>query len=331
MPRVALALCTLPIAVAATACGAITPAGPDGAGPDAAAPGDPGHVVFGDGAAVYRIAARPGATPEDVSALVGAGGGAPERRLNLSPAGRTYVFETGDLGCATGTCVAVAPVDDPAAAALVAPGGAPLDAAESRSAVADDGALVVFAAGGGPHDRDLFATRRQAGAWSAPALLTAASPHAWNDTPALAPDAARVRFDCGPTANAGAGGSLCEVGVDGDALAVVLSPADAPAIIVDAGPLHHAGYAGDDVVFEADWDGERVWRWGPAGFVQVGAGDNDNSPCALADGRIASLYLGRPGNTTGRHELKLMAADGRELAMLVIGQDIVDDGLGCGG
>ena len=92
-----------------------------------------------------------------------------------------------------------------------------------------------------------------------------------------------------------------------------------------------AYHAGDDVVFEADWDGERVWRWGPAGFVQVGAADNDNSPCALADGRIASLYLGRPGNTTGRHELKLMAADGRELAMLVIGRDIVDDGLGCGG
>jgi len=309
MPRHSLARCALPLVVATAACGAITPAAPDGAGPDAA--GDSGHVVFGDGTIVYRIAARPGAMAEDVSALVGAGGGAPERRLNLSPAGRTYVFETGDLGCATGTCVAVAPV--------------------GRSAVTDDGALVVFAAGGGPHDRDLFATRRQAGAWSAPALLTAASPHAWNDTPALAPDAARVRFDCGPTANAGAGGSLCEVGVDGDALAVVLSPADAPAIIVDAGPLHHAGYAGDDVVFEADWDGERVWRWGPAGFVQVGAGDNDNSPCALADGRIASLYLGRPGNTTGRHELKLMAADGRELAMLVIGQDIVDDGLGCGG
>lgn len=316
----------LALSLTIAACGEVTSAGPDGGDPPA-----PGHVTFSDGAAVFRIAARPGATPEDVSALVGAGGGAPERRLNLSPGGATYVFETGDLGCPSGACVAVAPVADPAAAALIAPGGAPVDSAEGRSAVDDAGALVVFAASGGPHERDLFVTRRAGGGWSAPLLITAASPHAWNDTPSLSADASHLVFDCGPTANAGAGGSVCEVGVDGSELAVVVGPDDAPAAIASAGPLHHAAYAGDDLVFEADWDGERVWRWGPAGLVQVGAADNDNSPCALADGRIASLYLGRPGNTTGRHELKLMAADGRELAMLVIGRDIVDDGLGCGG
>ncbi|MBL8626284.1 MAG: hypothetical protein JNK64_33520 [Myxococcales bacterium] len=308
------------------ACGAVTPASPDGAGP----PGR-GHVAFGDGTAVFRIAASPGATPEDVSALVGAGGGAPERRLNLSPGGTTYVFETGDLGCATGTCVAVAPVADPAAAALIAPGGAPVDGAEGRSAVDDAGTLVVFAASGGPHDRDLFVTRRAGSGWGAPLLITAASPHAWNDTPSLSADASHLVFDCGPTANAGAGGSICEVGVDGSELAVVVGPADAPAAIASAGPVHHAAYAGDELVFEADWDGERVWRLGAGGPRPVGAVDNDNSPCALADGRVASLYLGRPGNTDGWHELKLMAADGRELAMLVVGRDLVDEGLGCGG
>ena len=73
MPRHSLARCALPLVVATAACGAITPAAPDGAGPDAA--GDSGHVVFGDGTIVYRIAARPGAMAEDVSALVGAGGG----------------------------------------------------------------------------------------------------------------------------------------------------------------------------------------------------------------------------------------------------------------
>ncbi len=83
----------LTLSLTTAACGAVSPATPDGAGP-----GDSGHVTFGDGAAVFRVAARPGATPDDVSALVGAGGGAPERRLNLSPGGTTYVFETGDLG-----------------------------------------------------------------------------------------------------------------------------------------------------------------------------------------------------------------------------------------
>ncbi len=316
----------LTLSLTTAACGAVSPATPDGAGP-----GDSGHVTFGDGAAVFRVAARPGATPDDVSALVGAGGGAPERRLNLSPGGTTYVFETGDLGCATGTCVAVAPVADPAAAALIAPGGAPVDGAEGRAAVDDAGGLVVFAASGGPHDRDLFVTRRAGAAWSAPQLLTAASPHPWNDTPSLSADASHLVFDCGPTANAGAGTSICEVGVDGRELAVVVGPADAPATITSAGPVHHAAYAGDELVFEADWDGERVWRLGAGGPRVVGAVDNDNSPCALADGRLASLYLGRPGNTDGWHELKLMAADGRELAMLVVGRDLVDEGLGCGG
>lgn len=326
MPRFTLAHLALPLTLAVAACGAVAPADPDGAGP-----ADAGYVTYGDGTAVFRIAARPGAVPEDVSALVGAAGGAPERRLNLSPGGATYVFETGDLGCASGSCVAVAPVGDPAAAALIAPGGAQVDGAEGRSAVDDAGALVVFAASGGPHERDLFATRRAGGAWTSPQLLTAASPHAWNDTPSLSADASHLVFDCGPTANAGAGGSICEVGVDGNELAVVVGPADAPAAVVSAGPVHHAAYAGDDLVFEADWDGERVWRLGAGGPRVVAAVANDNSPCALADGRIASLYLGRPGNPGGWHELKLMAADGRELAMLVVGRDLVDEGLGCGG
>ncbi len=326
MTRVA-DLASFPLCLALAACGAVSPAGPDGGGD----PPGAGYVTFTDGPTVYRIAAHAGAAPEDVSALVGAGGGVSERRLNLSPAGAAYVFETGDLGCATVTCVAVAPVADPIAVELVVPGGVVLDAAEGRSAVTDDGALVVFAAGGGPHQRDLFVTRRQAGAWTASQLLTERSPHAWQDTPSLSADGARVLFDCGPTANAGPGGSICEVGVDGGDVAVVVSPADAPAAIASAGPVHHATFDGEDVVFEAAWDGERVWRTGPGGLRPVGSAANDNTPCALADGRIASLYLGRPGNPDGRHELKLMAADGRELALLVIGRDLVDEGIGCGG
>lgn len=311
-------------ATALAACGSVpAPDGPPGS--------DVGHVTFASGDAVFRIEARTGASPENLSARLTAGSRAADRRVNLSPAGTRYVFETGNLGCETGTCLAIAPVADLGAATLVRVGGAPIDAAESRSAVDDGGSLVVFAATGGPHERDLYATRDDGSGWSAPVLLTADSPYAWNDTPSLSADASHVLFDCGPTANAGAGGSICEVGTDGSELGVVLTPDDAPAGTADAGPLHHAVYDGEDVVFEAAWDGERIWRMGGAGLAPIADGaNNDNSPCVLPDGRIASVYLGRDGNTSGRHELKVMAADGSAPLMLVLDRDLTDEGLGCG-
>ena len=213
----------------------------------------------------------------------------------------------------------------------MAPAGAPIDTAEGRAAVAAGGAQVVFAAGGGPHARDLYVTARAGAAWSAPRLISADSPFAWNDTPTLAPDASRLVFDCGPEANAGPGGSICEVAIDGGAVTVVVGPDDAPAAIVERGPLHHGGYAGDAVVFEAAWDGERLWTTAAGGPRPLAPdAGNDNSPCVLPDGRIASLWLGRPGNPDGRHELKVVAATGGAPVMLVTDVDVRDDGLGCG-
>ncbi len=57
---------------------------------------------------------------------------------------------------------------------------------------------------------------------------------------------------------------------------------------------------------------------------------DDNSPCVLPDGRIASLWLDRDGNQSGAHELKLMNADGTGGVMLVTEKDIQDIGIGCG-
>jgi hypothetical protein len=57
--------------------------------------------------------------------------------------------------------------------------------------------------------------------------------------------------------------------------------------------------------------------------------NNDNSPCVLPDGRIASLWLDRPGGTGGA-EIKVMDATGRSYFMLVIRQDVADVGIGCG-
>ena len=52
--------------------------------------------------------------------------------------------------------------------------------------------LVVFHAGDGPHERDLWVTVRSGLAWGAPRLLTADSPYALNEQPAISADGTKV-------------------------------------------------------------------------------------------------------------------------------------------
>ena len=120
---------------------------------------------------------------------------------------------------------------------------------------------------------------------------------------------------------------------DGTGFRVVLTPADSPTGLPDTGDLHSPDYAPDgSVVFEADWDGENLWRLSAGATTPVkipSSLTNDNSPCVLPDGSIASLWLNRPGGS-GFHELKVMKPDGSSYYMLVTGVDVLDIGLGCG-
>lgn len=309
-----------------------SPIGP----PAAPLVGGTGHLTYTLGNDVYRLAAATGATPENVSALVTPGGTRQrDRRLNLSSGGKFYVFETGnvDPACKGSNCLAIAPASSPSSASLVLEGGNRIEGAENLSAVSDDGMTVVFAATGSAHDRDLFMTHRTGATWSPAAALTASSTFSWNDTAALHPDGTKVLFDCGPLPGAAQGSNVCEVGIDGAGFRTVVTGSDAPGTVANKGPLHHAGYAPDgSIVFEADWDGERIWR--KAGTIvtnlSTSAVANDNSPCVLPDGRVVSLWLDRPGNSSGLHELKIMSAQGSAPSMLLTGNDVSDIGIGCG-
>ena len=163
--------------------------------------------------------------------------------------------------------------------------------------------------------------------------FTAASSFAWNDLASIHPDGTRVLFDCGPLPDAGEGCSICEVGIDGAGFRTVVTGVDAPGAVTRRGPLHHAAYAPDgSVVFEADWDGERIWRKAGTSVSNVSTSvvANDNSPCVLPDGRIVSLWLDRAENPGGSHEIKLMSALGTAPSMLLTGADVSDVGIGCG-
>jgi hypothetical protein len=294
-----------------------------------------GHITYTLDGQVYRIKAEEGATPENISlaldALSPLPSGGTDEHLNISPDGKWLVFDTErfDDDCAGWCCLAVVAGDLStgdiirANGALLRPKGFP--------AIASGGNLVVYG-DDGSHSMDLWAvTRSTGGAWGTPVELTASSPYAYNEYPAINQDGTKVVFNCTnkPYSNAG---NICEVGTDGTGFRVVLTPADSPAGLPDTGELHHPDYAPDgSIVFESDWDGEHIWRL-PAGASEpdkVGDFNNDNSPCVLPDGSIASLWLNRSGGL-GYHEIKVMSADGSSHFMSVIDVDVWDIGLGCG-
>ena len=234
-----------------------------------------------------------------------------------------------DPNCAGWPCLAVVKADL-SAGDVVHIGGSVVHPDGGISAVAAGGDLVVYPDTSGPHTRDLYAIRRSNGVWGTPLLLTGDSTYQINGQPALSADGSTVLFDCDNDLG-DVGEAICEVHSDGAGFRVVLTPADGPGPLTN--PLHSPDYAPDgSIVFEGDWDGETVWRL-PAGAtspVKVGSFANDNSPCVLPDGQIASLWLERPGGPS-IHELKVMSDSGHSYFMALTGVDVFDVGIGCGG
>jgi hypothetical protein len=185
---------------------------------------------------------------------------------------------------------------------------------------------------GGPHPLDLYAIRRDGDDWLEPRLLTRSSRSKFNQEPALSPDATQVAFDCGDDPYSIRATSLCRVGIDGASFEVLLRPTELPGGKRDNAIHHPAWDARGGLVFEADSKGEQVWRLASASKVAVqvaAAFGNDNTPCAFRDGRIASLWLGRPGNEKSAHELKIMGPGGVPHTIPIPGLDVLDVGLDC--
>jgi hypothetical protein len=287
-----------------------------------------GHVVFHDpNGKHYRVEAVSGAAPQDLAAGLDALSPGSDARVTLSTDGQWLGLVTSRFGCGSNRCVAIAAYDFSYGEPVIEPTGRKITNVEGRAVVSAGGKLVVYTARGGPHARDLYAVTRHPTAWGSPVLLSGASPHAYASDPQISPDGKKAVFDCGPDPYSQTGTAVCEVGVDGTGFRVISSPSDLP----NGRANHHPSVAPDGtVVFEGDWSGERVWRSSGGSLAPVAQSySNDNTPCVLPDGRIASLWLQRPGGPS-YHELKLMNGDGTGSFMLVIGVDIIDDGLTCG-
>jgi hypothetical protein len=282
---------------------------------------------------VYRISPEPGASPVDItSALNQLSPGTEDDNINASPDGRWLALTTDRFGIGsdwTGLAVVAADLSSGDAVRVngqfVHPDGA--------VAIASGGNLVVYSASGGPHVRDLWAVTRSNGVWTS-RLLTANSPYQYNSQPAISADGTKVLFDAGNEPYGTGSVSISEVRTDGTGFRQVITHAQRPTGSSPTGGIHHADYAPDgSIVFEAGWTGDQVWRLAPGTTqpVRLSGANNEVSPCVLPDGRIVTLWLNRPGNPNGYHELTVRKADGTYLFTLLPEVDVEDIGISCGG
>ena len=304
----------------------------------AAPPADAGtgHVVFRHPDGEWRrVAGVPASALENIGAALDAIASGKDNAASLSLDGRFLALDTGRLACLRGDCLGVAG-GDLKTLALISAGGTPLPPA-GRPSISAGGGRVVYPKSS-PGRVDLYSVAHDGSGWAAEVPLTAASPYPYHHDVAFSWDGSKVVFDCGPSQYQDPGTCICEARTDGSSLRKVLCPEDSQAGTKD-NELHHPAYAPDGtIVFEADWNSnETVWRMNPDGSevtkISPAAYTDDNSPCVLLDGRIASLWLGRKetdGTSKNFHELKVMNADGSGAEMVVTGIDIVDVGLSCG-
>lgn len=304
---------------------------------DSGAVAGAGRIAFVLDGSSYLVDASAGATPVDLApglAALGSGVDDPLIRLSRDGAWLLMSSERFAAECVGYPCLSIVASDLSSGAALTGPDGVTMHGSEG-AAISSDGGRVVFTAGDGPNARDLFFTAREDDRWSTPLLLTGDSTYMFNTTPSFAPDDGRVAFDCGAEPYGAEGTAICEVAIDGSGFVVRWSPDQPPTGQTAGGALHSPAYTADGgLVFEGSWTAEQLWVLGPADAepTRLRADEtNDNSPCVLPDGRIASLWLGRAGNPGGLHELVIKSSDGASSTMIVEGRDVADVGLGCGG
>ena len=293
-----------------------------------------GVVTYMAGGSILQIAAAEGATPVSITSKLDAlasGGGDAAPAVSKNGAFITIETERFDAQCNGWSCVALL-TGDISGGGIVYIGGEPLRS-EGRVAVSNDGTVLAYAGEGASHQEDILVTRKTGTNWGTPISLTASSPHDYNNAPVLSGDGSKVLFDCGPVPYGQEGTGVCESNTDGTGFRQVVNPGNSPLGNGSSdNQARHADYTPDGgIVFEADWDSEQLWWLAPGSTSAVRIipnQSNDNSPCALPGGYIASLWLGRPDGN-GDHELKVTAPDGSEFSVLTPGVDIADIGMSC--
>ena len=278
---------------------------------------------------VLRLSADGSAEPVDLSAALDQVSEGDDSWVTVSRNGEWLMLDTERFGCEDWSCLAIARSDASETSVVMVHGE--LVHPQDWGAISDDGSVLVITTDAGEHNLDLAVLRRSGNQWATPVMITDASPHAFNERGRLVDGGSAVLFDCGPSQYGLEGTGICRASLDGAGFEQVISPEDGDGA-TSSNAARSADLAPDgSVVFEADWgDNERLWRRLSDGTTELISGfGNDNSPCVLPDGSVASLWLGRDGNEDGLHELKINSRDSGDYEMLLEDIDVTDVGIHC--
>jgi len=120
----------------------------------------------------------------------------PDEWINTSPDGAWLLLSTERFhaDCAGWACLAIVKGDLSSGEAVLVGGNVVHPA--GYSAVAPGGNVIVYEdAGAGANARDLWVITRTGATWSAPLVLTDASPFFFNQHPSFAADGSTILFD----------------------------------------------------------------------------------------------------------------------------------------
>ncbi|SFV68152.1 hypothetical protein MNB_SV-14-571 [hydrothermal vent metagenome] len=245
--------------------------------------------------------------------------------INISPDGEWLLLESSRLhsACAGWACLIYGKRDLSEFHAITY-GNNEVIHPEGFSAIGSGGNIIVAHIQDNGRG-DIYVSKKMGNKWSSPKSISSTSPSNNNINPAISADGKEVLFSCGE--------NICIVNSDGSNLKTLIKPSDRPT--GSWSQIKSADFdTNGDIIFEAEDDAERIWRYSRSSSqvsVINASQTNDNSPCVLPDGHIASLWLNRAENSTGGHELKIMNSTGSNYIMAIEDKDISDFGIGCGG
>ena len=293
-----------------------------------------GHITFrrGDGH-LYRMGTQIDSSPQDISAALDLLTPTGLDEWIVSSADGTQLLVSAqrwDPECQAWACLAVVSGDLSRGGAVRAAGA--VVHSQGPGAIAGSRVIVVPMSSD-EHAVDLWRLDRAGAEWSAPVKLTGASKYAYNYDPSLSPDESQVVFDCSDQPYAVVGTAICGVGLDGSGLHVVLGPSGVQPEFGGAKSVTHPAYAPDDsLVFSAEHGDTQIWRLAHSATTPELVGSvfkDDNAPCVLPNGSIASLWYSDTSAPGGGYVLKVMRAEDHTFALPPAG-DVAPDSLGCG-
>ena len=305
-------------------------------------PNDPcAAVVLVHTEASYLLApACPGASWQSLDAAIPGLPGPPDQ-LGVDSELGWYWYVTEEECGAGASCLGLATYGAPTgsgAELLLDINGDSLEVREDVPAATRDGETVVFTGVSG----GLHASHRDGQRWTAPTVLTAASPFDHHGYPSFTSDGLSVVFSCWSgdlyVDSDESTVHVCQVGLDGNGFELRVRAGDDPVSDPTAGDtavpgeqqpvIHDSSSAArlvnpsvvpgtTDVVFHAEFPDATIVYRHPAGEAASAVNNQykgDRFPCALPDGRIASVN--RDELDDGKQGVKVMNGDGAEVFFL---------------